>query len=79
MNARVLELRGPGRLALVDEPLPAPADGEMLVETLYSGISCYFKLANYHSATGASSVIHDRIVRGASAAAVSMTALEGVQ
>ena len=48
--------------------------------TLYTGISCYLKLANYHAAFGqASSVIHDRIVRGTSAAAVALTPLEGVQ
>jgi hypothetical protein len=33
--------------------------------TLYEGQGCYFKLANYHSPFGeASSVIHDRVVRG---------------
>jgi polysaccharide lyase-like protein len=48
--------------------------------TLYYGISCYLKLADYHDANGqASSVIHDRIVRGSTAAAVSLTPLEGVQ
>jgi len=47
--------------------------------TLYSGISCYLKLANYHAAFGQpSSVIHDRVVRGTSAAAVALTPLEGV-
>ena len=47
--------------------------------TLYSGISCYFKLANYHAPFGqASSVVFDRIVRGGSATAVSALALEGV-
>ena len=46
--------------------------------TLYTGISCYLKLANYHAAFGqASSVIHDRVVRGTSAAAVALTPLEG--
>lgn len=39
MNARVVELRAPGDLAVVDEPLRAPAEGEILVQTLYSGIS----------------------------------------
>jgi hypothetical protein len=39
--------------------------------TLYSGISCYLKLANYHGAFGSSSsVVHDRVIRGTSAAAV---------
>jgi hypothetical protein len=48
--------------------------------TLYTGIACYFKLANYHAPFGqASSVIHDRVVRGSSAAAVALTPLEGVQ
>jgi hypothetical protein len=37
--------------------------------TLYAGISCYLKLANYHSAFGkASAVIHDRVIRGTSSA-----------
>jgi hypothetical protein len=40
--------------------------------TLYSGQSCYFKLANYHTALGVPvSVIHDRIVRGPTDASVS--------
>ncbi len=44
--------------------------------TLYSGMGCYLKLANYHSATGQpGSVIHDRVIRGTSAAAVSLTPL----
>ena len=48
--------------------------------TLYSGISCYFKLANYHAPLGtSSSVIHDRVIRGTTAAAVALTPLEGVQ
>ena len=47
--------------------------------TLYSGISCYLKIANYHDATGQpSSIIYDRIVRGTSAAAVALEPLEGV-
>jgi Polysaccharide lyase len=41
--------------------------------TLYSGMGCYLKLANYHSPTGyPNSVIHDRVVRGASASAVAI-------
>jgi Polysaccharide lyase/Carbohydrate binding module (family 6) len=45
--------------------------------TLYSGMGCYLKLANYHSPSGmASSVIHDRVLRGTSAAAVSATPLQ---
>jgi hypothetical protein len=45
--------------------------------TLYSGISCYLKLANYHAPLGTtSSVIHDRVIRGTSAAAVALTPLE---
>ncbi len=47
--------------------------------TLYAGQGCYLKLANYHSASTASSIIHDRIMRGTSASAVSLTPLEGVQ
>lgn len=32
--------------------------------TLYAGMGCYFKAANYHSAFGqATSVIHDRVIR----------------
>ena len=47
--------------------------------TLYSGQGVYLKLANYHEATGqASSVIHDRIVRGSTALSVSSGPLEGV-
>jgi len=47
--------------------------------TLYTGIGCYLKLANYHVANGqASSIVHDRVVRGTSAAAVALTPLEGV-
>jgi hypothetical protein len=47
--------------------------------TLYSGISCYLKLANYHGPFGqASSLIHDRVVRGATANDVTLMALEGV-
>ena len=47
--------------------------------TLYAGISCYFKLANYHGAFGqASSVIFDRIARGATANDVTLMSLEGV-
>ncbi|HEX6633960.1 MAG TPA: heparin lyase I family protein [Usitatibacter sp.] len=39
--------------------------------TLYPGISCYFKLANYHAPTGRpSSIVFDRVVRGTSRAAV---------
>jgi hypothetical protein len=45
--------------------------------TLYSGIPCYLKLANYHAANGSSvSVIHDRVVRGTSAAGVSLWTLQ---
>jgi threonine dehydrogenase-like Zn-dependent dehydrogenase len=39
INARVLEVVSPGEPMLVDEPVRAPAEGEILVETLYSGIS----------------------------------------
>jgi hypothetical protein len=47
--------------------------------TLYSGMGCYLKLANYHSPTAASSIIHDRVIRGSSASAVALTPLQGVQ
>jgi hypothetical protein len=48
--------------------------------TLYSGIDCYLKLANYHTPFGqSSSVIHDRVIRGTTWDAVSLTPLEGVQ
>jgi hypothetical protein len=41
--------------------------------TLYAGQSCYLKLANYHSPLGLPvSVIHSRVLRGASAAAVQL-------
>ena len=47
--------------------------------TLYAGQTCYLKLANYHGPFGqASSIIHDRVVRGVSAADVTHLALEGV-
>jgi hypothetical protein len=55
--------------------------------TLYAGQGVYLKLANYHvpvcnpypGCTGpASSVVHDRIVRGSTWQSVSLTALEGV-
>jgi Polysaccharide lyase len=47
--------------------------------TLYEGYGVYLKLANYHTPIGQpSSVIHDRVVRGTSWQAVSMTQLEGV-
>jgi hypothetical protein len=47
--------------------------------TLYAGQRCYLKLANYHNAPEPSSVIHDRVVRGSTAASVSLTPLEGVR
>ena len=47
--------------------------------TLYAGQGCYLKLANYHTAFGqASSVIHDRIIRGTTQADVLLTSLKGV-
>ena len=46
--------------------------------TLYSGRGCFLKLANYHSPLGLPvSVIHDRVVRGTSADAVSTRPLAG--
>jgi len=40
------------------------------------GQGCYLKLANYHTAVGLPvSVIHDRVIRGTSAAAVAWTPL----
>jgi hypothetical protein len=40
--------------------------------TLYVNQGCYLKLANYHTPTGrASSVIHDRVLRGSTLASVS--------
>lgn len=48
--------------------------------TLYRGIACYLKLANYSAATREpSSIIHDRVVRGTSARAVAIGPLEGVR
>jgi hypothetical protein len=48
--------------------------------TIYAGQGCYLKLANYHSPFGqASSVVHDRVIRGTTWQAVSLTPLEGVQ
>lgn len=47
--------------------------------TLYHGSGVYLKLANYHTAFGqSSSVIHDRVIRGTTWQAVSLTPLEGV-
>jgi chitodextrinase len=47
--------------------------------TLYTGDSCYLKLANYHSPTGQpSSIIHDRVIRGSTPNAVALTGLQGV-
>jgi chitodextrinase len=53
--------------------------------TLYAGQGCYLKLANYHvpiADTGslgpASSVIHDRVLRGSTALSVAPGPLEGV-
>jgi hypothetical protein len=44
--------------------------------TLYPGVSCYLKLANYHDAAGApSSIIYDRLMRGTGARAVALTEL----
>jgi hypothetical protein len=45
--------------------------------TIYAGQGCYLKLANYHSPFGlASSVVHDRVMRGSTAASVSLTPLQ---
>jgi len=47
--------------------------------TLYTGQGCYLKLANYHVPFGrASSVIHDRVIRGTTALAVAPGPLQGV-
>ena len=47
--------------------------------TLYAGQGVYFKLANYRQTDGlASSVIHDRVVRGKTWQSVSLTPLEGL-
>jgi hypothetical protein len=44
--------------------------------TLYAGMGCYLKLAHYHTPTPASSIIHDRVVRGTTAASVSPEPLQ---
>lgn len=44
--------------------------------TLYSGQGCYLKLANYHTPSAASAIVHDRVIRGTSALAVSPAPLE---
>ncbi|HKO51070.1 MAG TPA: heparin lyase I family protein [Polyangiaceae bacterium] len=47
--------------------------------TLYRGMGCFLKLANYHLAFGEpSSVVHDRVIRGTTPESVSLTPLEGV-
>lgn len=43
--------------------------------TLYHGISCYFKLANYHDPSEASSIVFDRVVRGTTARSVALARL----
>lgn len=43
--------------------------------TLYAGMGCYLKLANYHTG-GASSIIHDRVRRGSTAEAVAIGPLD---
>lgn len=46
--------------------------------TLYKGISCYLKLANYHAPNGSpSAIVFDRVMRGTSAKAVELHSLEG--
>ena len=45
--------------------------------TLYAGMSCYLKLANYHSPSRQrSAVVFDRLIRGTSAEAVAIAKLE---
>jgi hypothetical protein len=45
--------------------------------TLYAGLSCYFKLSNYHSSSPRpSAIIFDRLIRAASADAVALSRLE---
>lgn len=39
LNARQFQVRAPGRAEIVDTALPARADDEVLVRTLYSGVS----------------------------------------
>ena len=47
--------------------------------TLYTGMSAYLKLANYHTPHNiATSVIHSRVIRGTTWNAVSMMPLEGI-
>lgn len=47
MRARALEFVAPRRVALVDVDLRAPRDGEILVRTVYSGISSGTELLAY--------------------------------
>lgn len=61
--------------------MTAWVNGKRLLEhkgpTLYPGISCYLKLSNYHAPTGYASItVFDRVIRGTSAVAVSLTPLE---
>ena len=47
--------------------------------TMFAGCDVYLKLANYHGPYGVpSSVVHDRVVRGTSAAAVALAPLGGM-
>ena len=61
MRARALEFVAPRRVAVVDVDLPAPQDGEILVRTLYSGISSGTELLAYRGEIDPSLVLDEAI------------------
>jgi 2-desacetyl-2-hydroxyethyl bacteriochlorophyllide A dehydrogenase len=46
-QARAVSFEGPGRIAIVDVDLPKPADDEVMVRTLWSGISAGTEMLAY--------------------------------
>lgn len=61
MRARALEFVAPRRVAIVDIDLPAPREGEILVRTLYSGISSGTELLAYRGEIDASLALDEAI------------------
>jgi 2-desacetyl-2-hydroxyethyl bacteriochlorophyllide A dehydrogenase len=54
---RVVVFAGPGRVELAERPARSPGDGEVLIETLYSGISAGTELTAYR---GTNPYLHRR-------------------
>ena len=61
MRARALEFVAPRRVAIVDIDVPAPREGEILVRTLYSGISSGTELLAYRGELDASLTLDEAI------------------